>query len=695
MAKRRIAVIATLCAILLAPLAPWAMAQGTVATPAATAPKGSAEGDTDTADVVVLLDVSQSALPYFQDVTDFVVGSVVRDYLRRGDTFHLLSFGESTQTEIAQRMLGESDVKSVLGRLYLLYPIARYSDIAGALNYLYQYLADLPESRRKVVIVITDGVNNPPPSSPTFGMDEQKVAAEIENAASRIRANGWPVRIIKLPFPKPGEPGAPSSGSSEAHGKSYLDVAAKALGAKVSDFSDEGKIDLARKSLSLPSVEFPGPLGKKDYAFTFPIKIRNGADAPVGLELDRVRFGDADILSKKVFLTLQGGKSGSMDIPVLVPDSVPEGDSKLGIDLHFANGVRVSPETGVLELTLNRSPMAALLRSGARIVLFIVVLILGLGAALALVLILRRMPKRAEAPVVAAVLQADSDSMTASTAAASGQKIAAQTTLASAAARTAASEGARIATTEASAASMAASAREEASQRAALLADAAAKARSESLGEGAAAGLPDARKRVIWKHKVGSLSQAGNEAVEASAAALARQQREESERTVALLAEAAGRRTPAKRLSSEEEAKARKVAASYTPRIVKPGSIQVEFIVEDQNPHIGSRNVHSLNAGSSKSIGGGSSDFLIFLVSIPRKSAELHFDGEKLTFVPLRSELFPELSGPVEDCLGVDIPMISKSGYPLKLRFTAYEKPADKINRLLHCIETPGLFNRG
>jgi hypothetical protein len=115
-------------------------------------------------------------------------------------------------------------------------------------------------------------------------------------------------------------------------------------------------------------------------------------------------------------------------------------------------------------------------------------------------------------------------------------------------------------------------------------------------------------------------------------------------------------------------------------------------LVAEQNPHIGLRNVKALSAGGSKSVGGGGSDFLVFLVNVPRRSAELHFDGEKLTFVPLRPELFPELSGPVEDCLGVDIPMISRSGYPLTLRFTAYEKPADAINRLLHCIDFTGLY---
>jgi hypothetical protein len=576
-------------------------------------------------------------------------------------------------------MVGEADVKSVLGRLYLLYPLARYSDLVGALSYLYQYLADLPESRRKVVIVITDGVHNPPPASPTFGMESDKVASAIEAAAGRIRANGWPVHIIKLPFPKPGEPGAPSSDSAEAQGKSYLDVAAKTLGAEVSEFSRDGKTDLARRSLSLPVAEFPGPLGKKDYSFLFPVKLRNGSDSTVGLELDRVRLGEADILSKKVFLTLQSGKSGSIDIPVLIPDTVPEGDSKLEVQLHFANGVRVSPDTGVLQLTLARSPVAAFLRSGARIALFIVVLALGLAASLALVLMLRRMPKRAEAPIAAAVRRAEADSL-------------AESTLAAAAVSSSANEGARIASSGATAAAMSARAREEAAESAALLAEAAANARASGLaaGEGYAPAASGKTESVRTRGARRQAKEARDEAVDASAAAIVRQNRDDAERTVAILAEASGRRVPAKRPSAADGAKARQ-ATAFAPRVVKPGAIQIEFTVAEQNPHIGLRNVHSLSAGASKSVGGGAGDLLIFLVSVPRKCAEIHFDGEKLTFVPLRPELFPELSGPLEDCLGKDIPMISRSGYPLVLRFKAYEKPADKINKLLHCIDTAGL----
>jgi hypothetical protein len=698
MTKLRIAILA-LAAILLSTAPVFAADTGAAAGTAQEA-SGTEE---DAADVIVLLDVSQSALPYFQDVTDYVVSSVVEDYLRLGDTFHLLSFGETTQVEVAQRISTEADVKSVLGRLYLLVPLARYTDFVGALGYLDQYVSDLPESRRKVIVIITDGVHNPPPSSPTFGMSSDQAAAEIEAEASKIRANGWPVHIIQLPFPKPGEPGAPAASSPESKGKSLLDVAAKALSAEVSDYSKEGKTDLARRSLSLPSAEFPGPLGKRDYAFSFPLKISNGSDSSVGLELDRVRLGDSDILRDKVFLTLQGGHSGTMEIPVLLPDSLPLGDARLQVSLHFGNGIRVSPDTGVLELTLARSPLGALLRSGARIALFAVVLVLVLAAILGIALILRRMPKRAEEPVAAAVLQAEAGATgssassqaqrtaapvhaaTVSPAAGAARRVApglpqpqtldrreAQATLASAATAAAADSAARDGSARASAKEIAASRREEAARSSSLLAEAARAAKA-----GSGAGSSRAPAQGVDEHEA---------AIEDSSAALLAQRKAESERTVALLSEAAGRRGGASR-----PAEAIRSLSAYAPKIVKPGTIEVELLVAEQNPHIGSRNVHSLSAGLSKSVGGGASDFLVFLVSVPRHAAELHFDGEKLTFVPLKGELFPELQGPVPDCMGKDIPMISRSGYPLTLRFTAYEKPVDKINRLLHCIETPGL----
>jgi hypothetical protein len=113
--------------------------------------------------------------------------------------------------------------------------------------------------------------------------------------------------------------------------------------------------------------------------------------------------------------------------------------------------------------------------------------------------------------------------------------------------------------------------------------------------------------------------------------------------------------------------------------------------VEDQNTFIGKRNIHLLKAGTTLDIGGGNSDFLIFLVPLPRRIAEVRFDGERCIFVPRRPEFFPDIGRePVEDCVGKTIRVISQKGYELKVRLDRFEDPLASLNRFLHSIETPG-----
>ena len=633
----------------------------------------SFSSESNATDVVVLLDVSQSVLPYFNDITDYVVSSVVKDYLRLGDTFHLLSFGDTTQVEIAEKVTDAASVKSFLGRLYLLYPLARHSDFAGALSYLSQYLSDLPESRPKVVVVITDGVNNPPEGSRTFGMSPDKVAADIEATAAKIRANGWPVHFIKLPLLPPGaKPAAALSGSqispSEAKGgQSYLDRAAKAMDADISVFSAEDKANLASMSLALPSVEFPPDLGKKDYAFSFPLRITNRSVSSLGLELDHVVLDNMDILSKKSFMTLPPDKSGLMNVSVLLPDSLAQGHEQLDLRLDFANGLRVNPQHGLLSLTLQRNPLASLFRSGAKVALFIALVAIGLFLAFLFALLLQRIPRRSvESPVIAAVRDS--------------------------AARSSVRGSTETPIVKPAAAPPLGAASVDTSGAAALLADSATSRNAAHKAEVAATtGLLAEAARSAAKG-VPIAPESSSTSLLPNASELAAAKREEAQREAALLAEAAALRAPGYDARTAAGTAENRAAPNYAPRLVKAGTIAVELRVEGQNFHIGSRNVHEIHAGSSKTVGGGHSDFLVFLVTMPRRVADLHFDGEKLTLVPLRPEFFPEGSAPIEDCFGKKIRLQGKHGYPLVLRFFPFERPADKMNRLLHCIEAPGIF---
>jgi hypothetical protein len=116
----------------------------------------------------------------------------------------------------------------------------------------------------------------------------------------------------------------------------------------------------------------------------------------------------------------------------------------------------------------------------------------------------------------------------------------------------------------------------------------------------------------------------------------------------------------------------------------------LNLFVEEQNTAIGRRNIHTLKKGSTYSVGGGSSDFLIFLVPVPSRIAELYFDGNNCTFTPVKPNYFPDLgSTPVNECIGKTIRLLSDKNYEVFFHFERYEDPLIALNQLLHSIQMP------
>jgi hypothetical protein len=117
------------------------------------------------------------------------------------------------------------------------------------------------------------------------------------------------------------------------------------------------------------------------------------------------------------------------------------------------------------------------------------------------------------------------------------------------------------------------------------------------------------------------------------------------------------------------------------------GPPMLNLFVEDQNTAIGRRNIHIIKPGSVFSVGGGKSDFLIFLVPVPRKIGEFRFDGTQCTFIPRQPRFFPELgSGELPDCIGKIIRVVSDRNYELFIHFERYEDPIIALNKLLNSI---------
>jgi type II secretory pathway pseudopilin PulG len=124
---------------------------------------------------------------------------------------------------------------------------------------------------------------------------------------------------------------------------------------------------------------------------------------------------------------------------------------------------------------------------------------------------------------------------------------------------------------------------------------------------------------------------------------------------------------------------------------VDGGPIMLNLFVEDQNTAIGRRNIHTVKSGFSFSIGGGKSDFLVFLVPFPPNIANVQYDGRNCTFIPLKPQYFPDIgSQPIPNCIGKTIRVISDKNYELHIRIDRYEDPLKALNRLLNSISAPG-----
>jgi hypothetical protein len=116
----------------------------------------------------------------------------------------------------------------------------------------------------------------------------------------------------------------------------------------------------------------------------------------------------------------------------------------------------------------------------------------------------------------------------------------------------------------------------------------------------------------------------------------------------------------------------------------------LKLFVEDQNILIGKRNTHLIKPGFSYTVGGGRSDFLIFLVSVPPRIGEVKYESSGCTFYPRKPRYFPDIGhDPVPDCIGKTIRIVSDRGYELSIRLEPYEDPLLELNRLMLSIRVP------
>jgi hypothetical protein len=121
--------------------------------------------------------------------------------------------------------------------------------------------------------------------------------------------------------------------------------------------------------------------------------------------------------------------------------------------------------------------------------------------------------------------------------------------------------------------------------------------------------------------------------------------------------------------------------------MARSGRRPIVLRVLEQNPYIGTRNIHEVPPGRSRSVGGDGSAFLIYYLPVPRRIGLLRNDRGRYTFVPRRPQYFASLDKPLVDCLDREIVALSTRGQRVRLVFHEYVSPLEKINSLMRSVQ--------
>ena len=536
-------------------------------------------------DLVVMVDTSESMFPYFDDLMNYLVQDLLTAKLHRGDTFHLLSFSGSPEVEISLEVNSDEAAQRAFGRILLLHALGRYTDLVSALQFLNKYTRELPETNPKQILLITDGVHDPPPGSPNRGSPES-IRAAILDATQAMKKEGWTVDILKVPpQPAPGEEGA----------KSYLPDIAQALGVAIVPYTVGDKEHVTGRTTGFPNLTFPPNLGKVGNRFNAPFKVRNWKAEPIIVQLSGIQSDGLDLLEKKVSLTVPAMGEATLDAPIHLPLSFPRGDQAIHIQLVFQDDLRISPTAGTLSFTYTGKGGIPIPRLTLLYVLYI---ILGIALIYLLVRLFLYMRKKLlEAPV-----QRPARAVPAGRTAGRRRKA------------------------EAPPASRAPAARAGSRKLVPLL--------GARTAAGAAGNSRPARAADRQEHQEGSA------AAEYSAGHAARAHRDAR------------------------------------------GAAEPPYRLPQRPSHL---------SGRGTRIGGRFSSYLVFLVPVPSSIAEIRNVDGRYVFTALKTELFPSLSGPVEHCLGKEIPFVSPRGMEMSLYFRQWVSPLDEINRLLRQAKSAGM----
>lgn len=552
---------------------------------------------TEPIDLVVLMDTSESMMPYFDNTVQYLLKDIMKEHMRYGDSFHLISFADEPEFELAKTIKDEKDIEEIVARILLLAPLGKYTDLISALKYLYDYTEDLSRASKKTILILTDGIHDPPPGSP-YAVAATQAAEVTRQIAQDIKREGWDVNLLEYPEDGKIQAEAGAAGESAQNEKNLLPSLADDLKVPIVPYTagnGEEAENLAHSALGAPEILFPQHLGRVRSSFTVPFKVKNYRETPVLVRLNQVMMEGQNVLNKPASVKVAKNSTETLEAQIVLPKGMELGEKSLPVELIFDDSVRVFPTNGVLSFTYVKPGLSVDLSAALRITLLVLFIIICVGL---LFLLFRRLFTTGHT----------------------------QTHI-------------------------------KASER-------------------AYPGITEAGKRE-QKSPVKEMQQNEKPSYEALHESL----KSEAKRQAFQL-------KPEKK--PEEVSLPVSRGEREIPKRVRTVSKPIELKVSYKRLHRRVSNIHWFSEGTKRSVGGSGCEYFLDLPSVTGKIGEISLENGTFVFTPTRIEFFPDLVGPVYDCLKKKIRILPSIDEETVFTFVEYIPPVELVNRIMHLIDKPG-----
>jgi hypothetical protein len=157
-----------------------------------------ADQRTEPIDVIVALDKSLSMAEEMGAVIRYVNQYIIDELLIPGDYLIVLAFYGKTDVPVAMRINDEADKQKAKKAVAALIANGHFTDIGNALDALGAQLDKLPDpGRKKHLLLITDGIQEAPPTSRYYSRDGKFTHAFLQNTKT-IQKKGWKIQILGI-----------------------------------------------------------------------------------------------------------------------------------------------------------------------------------------------------------------------------------------------------------------------------------------------------------------------------------------------------------------------------------------------------------------------------------------------------------------------------------------------------------------